>query len=262
MIERDIALPEAIGWIEPPVPESPQQSFVSVTDGTHGLTVLNRGIVEYAAEQGPAGVTLSLTLLRSTGWIGREFFNTGPYKIATPDAQCIGTNEFAYALIPHGGDWRQARVWLDAHRFAAPYSVTDPLRYPTVFPWQIEDLDDRDYEPGYRAGAASLPDNVSLLSVEPDDLVVCAVKKAEDDDAMIVRLYNIATGAREATLAVPAAVTQAWRANMLEQPRDVLPATPVERCGRAVTEVRFPVKAHEIVTVKLAVGAAAGVAAS
>ena len=262
VIERDIALPEAIGWIEPPVPESPQQSFVSVTDGTHGLTVLNRGIVEYAAEQGAGGVTLSLTLLRSTGWIGREFFNTGPYKIATPDAQCIGTNEFAYALIPHAGDWQQARVWLDAHRFASPCTVTDPLRYPTMFPWQIEDLDDRDYEPGYRAGAVSLSGNASLLSLEPDDLIVCAVKKAEEDDALIVRLYNISTRPQEATLAVPAAVTQAWRANMLEQPHDPLPVARVERCGREMTEVRFPVKPHEIVTLKLAVQAAAGVTAT
>ena len=254
VIERDIALPDASGWVEPPVPESPQQSFVSVTDGTHGLTVLNRGIVEYAAEQGPGGVTLSLTLLRSTGWIGREFFNTGPYKIATPDAQCIGTNEFAYALIPHAGDWQQARVWLDAHRFTAPASVTDPLRYPTVFPWQLEDTDDRDYETGYRDPAApTLADNASLLSVGPDELVVCAVKKAEEGDALIVRLYNISTRHRDATLAVPAAVTQAWRANMLEEARDALSVTPVKRRGRSMSEVRFPAGPHEIVTVKLAV---------
>ena len=262
VIERDIALPEAIGWVEPPVPESPQQSFISVTDGTHGLTVLNRGIVEYAAEQGPGGVTLSLTLLRSTGWIGREFFNTGPYKIATPDAQCIGVNEFSYALIPHAGDWQQARVWLDAHRFAAPPTVTDPMRYPTAFPWQLEHVDSRDYEPGSRAAAApTLPDSASLLSLEPDELVVCAVKKAEEDDALIVRLYNISTRLRDATLAVPAPVTQAWRANMLEQPRDALPVTPVERRGRAMSEVRFPAGPHEIVTLKLGVGRSAAIAA-
>ena len=77
-----------------------------------------------------------------------------------------------------------------------------------------------------------------------------------------MRLYNISTRPQEATLAVPAAVTQTWRANMLEQPHDSLPVARVERCGREMTEVRFPVKPHEIVTLKLAVQAAAGATAS
>ena len=88
-------------------------------DGKRGLALLNRGLPEY--EVLPDRRTLALTLFRAVNWIARPDLTTrigdaGP-MIATPDAQCLRTIEFDYALVPHAGDWRAGRVTSWAGRF-------------------------------------------------------------------------------------------------------------------------------------------------
>lgn len=250
VIDREIALEDGTGWEDPPVSWAPHQSFVSLSDGKSGLTVINKGIPEYAAEKDPDGVTLSLTLLRATGWIGREFYNSGFYKIATPDAQSLGPQEFEYALLPHPGTWSQAIVWRDAHQFNAPCEVIDPMIYPYVFPW---DCSERPTTKGLAEKSANRslpsgdnPQEASFLTLNPPELVVTAIKKAEEEDAMVVRLYNISNQPVNADLSVQLAIEKVWKTNMLEEDRETVDVT-----SGNVSRVSLPVKAHEIVTLKL-----------
>ena len=255
VVDREIALEDGTGWEDPPVPWAPHQSFVSLSDGKAGLTVVNKGIPEYAAETEPDGVVLSLTLLRATGWIGREFFNSGFYKIATPDAQSIGPQEFEYALVAHGGTWSQAKVWREAHPFNAPCEVTDPVIYPYVFPWDCSErptIEGRAEESVRRTlPSGDKPQEAGFLSLAPAELVVTAIKKAENEDALVVRLYNISGQTVEAELVVQMAVERACTTNMLEEDRQGLDVSAGELGGQSGTRVEFPVKAHEIITLKL-----------
>ena len=219
VIKRNIQLPDATGWAEPPVPEHPHQTFVNLTDGQRGFTLINKGLPEYAAEQSGEGVTLSLTLLRSVAWIGREFFVTASYKIPTPDAQCLGRNEFEYSIVPHEGEWKEAKVWQMAHGFNASFEIAESSLHP-----------------------GSLPKETSVVSLEPDELIITAIKKAESDDALVIRLYNISDQPVTGKLALCSAIEKAMVTNLLEEPLEEIPVAE---------NLVFPVKGHQIVTLKL-----------
>jgi len=217
--ERSIKLPEAKDWVEKPVPECPNQTFVSVSDNDHGLTLINRGIIEYAAEESSNGAMLSLTLLRSVGWIGREYFVTATYKIPTPDAQCQGTHQFEYSIYPHTGDWKKAKVWQPAHAFNTPLEIVE-----------------------VDAHSGKLPNSFSLFSIKPDELVVTAVKKAEDDNALVVRFYNISDSKVECDISA-CALRKAAVVNLLEEQIEDLPVSD--------NEAEFSVRGNQIISLKL-----------
>ena len=131
-------------------------------------------------------------------------------KSPDPDAD-MAEHRFAYALLPHSGGWREAGVVTEAIRFNAP------LRWGP--------------------GGSSLP---SLAAVDDDNLVLDTIKRAEDSDALVLRLYDAhgARGVARVSLGVP--FTDAWHANLLE---DVGEALEVEG-----TAILVPYRPHEIVT--------------
>ncbi|MGQ9610936.1 MAG: alpha-mannosidase [bacterium] len=220
IIERKIELPESDNWVEKPVPENVSQTFVSISDSRHGLTLINRGLPEYSAEKGENGVILSLTLLRSVGWIGREHFVTATYKIPTPDAQCLGTHKFEYSIYSHEGNWKEAKAWQIAHAFNASFEVAETTIHH-----------------------GELPILLSLFSIEPKELVLTAFKKADDDDALIIRLYNISDKEVEGCLSVYKTIKKAEIVNFLEKT-----LTNIAISGKEIT---FPVRGYQIITLKI-----------
>ncbi|HVI35864.1 MAG TPA: glycoside hydrolase family 38 C-terminal domain-containing protein, partial [Gaiellales bacterium] len=114
-------------------------------------------------------------------------------SVPDPDADA-GNHAFAYAVLPHPGGWREAGVVAEAARFATP------LRWASV------------------AGEPR-----SWLSVDDPNLVLDTVKRAEDSDALLLRLYE-AHGARgRARLRVGWPVTEAVSCNLLEDAGEALP---------------------------------------
>jgi alpha-mannosidase len=76
----------------------------------------------------------------------------------------IGRHRFTYALMPHPGDFREAGV------IEAAEDLNNPLRVvPTNLP----------------PGASR-----SLLEIDTRQVIVEAIKRAEDSDAVVVRLYE------------------------------------------------------------------------
>jgi hypothetical protein len=166
--------------------ERPQQTFVSVSSGSRGLTVANRGLPEFSVSDDEDG-TIALTLLRSVGYLSRDDLLTragraGP-TIPTPDAQLQGPVEADYAIIPHAGDWQAAASHLEAHAFNAPLMAS--LR-PTV----VRGLDP-DRVPDEASQAVVLPAETGLVGVE-GGVVVTTLKRGEDDSVLILRLLRLA----------------------------------------------------------------------
>ncbi|MBL7063318.1 MAG: hypothetical protein ISS49_03790 [Anaerolineae bacterium] len=169
VVERPVEIPPGEGWVERPVGTHPQDSFVVVSDEAQGLMVANLGLPEYEflpstslrAGPGEADLTVALTLLRCVERLSRGA------EALTPLAQCQGRQVFEYALVPHGGDWREAALYHEAHAFNVPLKavVTSVHRGP-------------------------LPAELSFASLEPASLVVSAVKAAEAGNGLILRLYN------------------------------------------------------------------------
>ena len=159
------------------------------------------------------GSTMRLTLLRSP-------------KAPDPGAD-MGIHHFTYSLLPWSGGFSVEKV------VRAAYELNMPL---TAFEAPVAS--------GTPGPAASDPG--SLLRVDCPDVIVEAVKVAEEDASrIVVRLYEAGGGAHEARLTAAVPLRGAWETNLLERkPRECR----VE--GRAVA-LRF--RPFEIKTLVLAV---------
>ncbi|HSS95022.1 MAG TPA: glycoside hydrolase family 38 C-terminal domain-containing protein, partial [Candidatus Dormibacteraeota bacterium] len=105
-----------------------------------------------------------------------------------------GEHRFTYALMPHPGDFRQAGV------IAAAEDLNSPLRIVRG------DLP---------AGARR-----SLIEVDTPQVVVEAIKRAEDSDATIVRLYESWGGRCKALLRTTVPASRAFLCDLLERNRE------------------------------------------
>ncbi|MGC2638468.1 MAG: glycoside hydrolase family 38 C-terminal domain-containing protein [Acidobacteriaceae bacterium] len=153
------------------------------------------------------GNLLRLTLLRSPVW---------------PDPNADrGHQHFTYALYPHAGDWKQA--------------MTVRHGYDYNFPLQAIQVE---------AHAGALPAEHSFASAMPDDVVLTAMKKAEDSHALIFHLYEWAGKSGNIELRVPPGATGAVETNLMEQPQGA--ALPL-----AADRVTIPVHPYEIVAVRV-----------
>ncbi|HWI61574.1 MAG TPA: glycoside hydrolase family 38 C-terminal domain-containing protein [Symbiobacteriaceae bacterium] len=232
VVERPAELPVGErGSAEPQVHEHPQMTFVSVTEGGRGLTIANRGLPEFSV----ADDTIALTVLRSVGWLSREDLTTraggaGPVTV-TPGAQMLGPVVAEYSIIPHAGTWDEAKSYRAAHDFNAP--LTSVTLVPQWAPMRSH----------YPVGRQELPPAGSLLAVE-GDLLLTALKKAEDREALVVRFVNESAGPGGALLRPLRAPARAFLVNLRE---DVLAELPVGTDGT----VRIEAAPWQLVTVAL-----------
>ncbi len=152
------------------------------------------------------GNTMRLSLLRSP-------------KSPDPTAD-RGKHSIQYALYPHAGDWRDARTVQRGYEFNNPLIaiVTNSHKGP-------------------------LPDRHSFLTLEPSNLVLSSLKKAENSNAWIVQWYD-ATGVDcSAVLQLPKPPRSVERSDFLEKD-----GAPVPVKGRTVV---VPTRSHSVVTVKV-----------
>ena len=145
-------------------PGCAQKTFVCLSDGIDGVTVINKGLPEYEALSDKDS-TLAVTLLRSTGIL------SGGGDVAndkfTPDAQCLGKRTAETAICMHKGSYADSVSWNYAHSFNAPmyYKQTD-------------------------AHEGELPQECSFVTISEPRVAFSALKKAERDNAVILRVYN------------------------------------------------------------------------
>ena len=176
--------------------EVPGHRFADLSEHGFGVALLTDckyGYSCYANE-------LRLSLLRSP-------------KSPDPEAD-MGAHEFAYAIHPHAGGWREAGVVAEAARF------NQPLRWGASVP---------------------VTQSRSYASVDDRNLVLDTIKRAEDSDAIVLRLYEAhgARGVARLRLALP--FSSARLANALEDEGEPL---AVEG-----NEIVVPYRPHQIVTV-------------
>ncbi|MFC3802019.1 alpha-mannosidase [Cohnella sp. GCM10012308] len=158
VVERSIAPWE--GWRNPSRNER-MQSFVDVSDGQRGLAVVTAGLPEYEALR-DGRATIALTLLRCVGELGD--WNYFP----APGAQCLGHYSCRFAIVPHGGDYREV--------VRAAQAFNTPLRAVTT---------------GIHGG--SLPPAISWASVDSPGgaVVTTALKRTEDAGGVVLRMVNL-----------------------------------------------------------------------
>ncbi len=182
--------------------EVPALRWADLGDQNNGFSFINESKYGYDVK----GNVLRLSLLRSPTW---------------PDPEADqGHHHFAYALYPHGGNWKQALTVRQGYDF----------NYHLVA-IQVE------------PHAGALPAHFSFVKTDPDNVVVTAMKKTEDGNGLLVRFYEWAGKPANVTLTLPKGILSATEANLMEKPEGA-PLSVSD--GRQVT---VPVTPFEIQTV-------------
>lgn len=168
-------------WQEPPISIEPTQSYVSLTDGKTGIAVIPQGVREYEVLDDSK---IRLTLFRTYGFMGKENLiyrpgrASGERTIETPAAQLLKEMEFNFGFTSYAGDINDSDIDTLAKQYNTNlevYTYAEFLNGRLIF-------SQREIE-GQNA-------KIHSLFETEGNLVVSAVKKAEEDDGYIIRLYN------------------------------------------------------------------------
>ena len=139
--------------------------------------------------------------------------------VPTQDALELKSHTFEYAVQPHSGDWRQAEMYKQAQEFHH-------------LPLAIQADSSGDLAP-----------ELSFLEISPNNLILSALKKAEDTDEVILRFFETKGESTEAKVELFRAIKRLTLVDLLE--REVC-ELPFER-----NKFGLEVKPFEIVTLKL-----------
>jgi alpha-mannosidase len=167
--------------------EVPAIRWADISDGAHGFSLLNDCKYGYDAKDN----VLRISLLRSP---------------ESPDPHADeGHHHFTYSLYPHDGDWKQAET------IRRGYELNYNLLGTQLFAHDGTGVGD------YSGNDKPLTQRQSLVGLSGPNVVLTAFKKAEGEDAIILRFYEWAGKESDVTIDLPFAPSKAYLANLMEQ---------------------------------------------
>jgi alpha-mannosidase len=201
-----IERPEAI--------EFPAMEWSDYSDEKHGVCVFNVGLPGNLVADG----TMMLSLLRSQT-LGAYGFGGGyePGMSSDGGLELGKERTLHYALQPHEGDWRDAKLWREGAELANPLICRKAESH-----------------------AGTLPARWGFINLAAENVVVSSIQTGQDG-AIVVRVFEASgRAAKDVTLSLPVAIRSASEVNLLEDPLKSM--TPD---GRAL---RFDLAPFEIKT--------------
>jgi alpha-mannosidase/mannosylglycerate hydrolase len=144
---------------------------------------------------------IAVTLIRAVGDLSRNDLATRPSghagpPVATPAAQCLGLQRFELAFEP---------------RAAAP------LAGELIASARAHNIPPRVAIARVRGGTGPLTRSFLRVDRRAGDVVLSALKQAEDRSSTIVRLFNPGDRDADAVISVDAPIAQAFAVNFLEE---------------------------------------------
>lgn len=146
--------------------------------------------------------------------VGLSLLKCGRYP--NPEAD-RGYHEAVYSVLPHEGSWQEANVVAEA------YQLNNPMRVCSS-----------------RTEHGTLPAQYSAVSHNCRNVMVEVVKRAEDSENTVIRLYEFENRRTQLDLQLGAPARRIWCSNLLEEPERLL----AENTDR----VTLTVEPFEIVT--------------
>ena len=187
--------------------EVPALRWGDLSSSTQGFSLLNASKYGYDAKDN----VIRLSLLRSP-------------QMPAPDNRIAdqGFHEFTYSLYAHAGGWRAGNTMRQG------YELNYPLMAVTTQPH-----------------AGTWKSKMGFARIEPGNVILTVLKKAEDDDGLIFRFYEFEGRPAEVKLQLPRRATVAVETNLMEKRGQ--PVT-LSRSGQ---EVVVPTGPYEIKTVEV-----------
>lgn len=197
-------------WKEAPVPVYQLMNFAALENGKAGMAIMSNGLREFeviASKGDENRDTFALTLFRGVGVLGKEELLLRPgrpsgIKIPTPDSQVRGKLVCKFTLCGFSGNHIDANIMAQARD-----NVTQIECYNKI-PYNAMKLN---------VGGQNLPMSFSLLSKQQAGAVLSVLKKAEDEDALIMRVYNPAeSGSVSDSISFTQAVSS-WKETSMDE---------------------------------------------
>jgi alpha-mannosidase len=192
--------------------------FCAVADEKRGLAVLVRGLPECEILPDRDNA-IALTLLRTTRVMIPKIKAVDPMQDGT---QQLGPQVFEYAVMPFGGAGQIPQVRARAFDYALPM---------------------RSAQLGRQNG--HLPLESSFLSVSAP-FEVSAVKRSQNGESVVVRLWNTSLEQASGVLRTGFDVDQAWLTNLAEERCE-----PIDVTSRR--QIRLAARPRHIMTLELSV---------
>lgn len=185
--------------------EVPAINWADISGPEYGVSILSRSKYGYDIH----GNLMRLTLLKSPA-------SSDPTSTPDPLAD-RGKHTIWYALLPHSGDWRKAGVPRKGWEYNVPLRAIKTNRH-----------------------RGKMPTANSFVCVSPGNVILSAIKKAEDSDSLILRLYE-SCGQRTTV-----------RLKLSRQPKEVYLTDIMEVPGKQVKfrnrQIELKIAANEIMT--------------
>lgn len=201
-------------WKEAPVPVYQLMNFAAVENPTGGMAVMTNGLREFeviSSKGNEERDTFALTLLRGIGVLGKEELLLRPgrpsgIKIPTPDSQTRGKIVCEFALFGFAGNHVEANIMAEARDNVTPIECYNKIPYNAM---------------KLNVGDQDKPLTYSLLNKSQSGAVLSVLKKAEDEEALILRMYNPSeNSAIEDKISFTPGVTSWKEASLDERVRD------------------------------------------
>lgn len=202
--------------------EVPALQWVDVTDktGEYGVSLFNDSKHGFSFEAN----TLRMSLVRGQ----RRGYPFHVYTLRLlPDSwsdqsdnPIVGEHLVRYAIYPHKGDWKSASTVRKAYEFNYPLlTVVEPHH------------------------EGELPPSYSFIRVSPENIVLTVVKKAEDSEETVIRLYEVHDEDAKAEIYFDKAPSEVYETDLMEWSKYIKEKVPVSG-----NYVRVPVSHSEIKT--------------
>lgn len=173
----------ATSWQEPPIAIEPCQSYVALTQEDRTVGVIPQGVREYEIVGDNKGI-IRLTLFRTYGFMGKENLLYRPGRasgeriIETPDAQLLKPMEFSCGVAYLPAAFNESNLEQLAKQYNTPvevYEYSEFLNGRLIFSqMEVEGVNER----------------AKSFFTSENNLVVSAIKNAEEKPGIVIRLYN------------------------------------------------------------------------
>ncbi len=191
--------------------ETCAHKWVDLSEGGYGVSLLNDCKYGHDIQ----GNVIRLSLLRSPSY---------------PDPNADqGEHHFIYSLLPHPGSWDDLTV-REAYALNNPLIVYDSASL-------------KGETNSASANSLGYSKSLSFFQIDQPNVIIETIKRAEDGQGIIVRLYEYQRNRGECTLRLGFPINKAWRTNLLEENQEQLEITE--------NSVTLAISPYKVITLRL-----------